>query len=712
MNSIFDFEKFCKTIHKAVNEIVSLEEVKQIVQLDEGAYFRDSPSSVGKSLVIKSLEFTGQKSNGDDIHYAREFGLGLNLWVGDNLVGKSSIFNIIKLALTGRNKLSKEVRKWIKEIWLEFVIGTNRYTVHVKMGDKYVFSFYNGSKDNVYHKTEEEIQTALKFITGIGGYEDQIQNFFFQELRYYPLQWTQSSSQKDNPNLLTSNASWSTYYHSIFLEADEYDKLVIGNQPVLILQMLFGLELTYPINRLKVEKDRLEREIGLKKQNQPANDTNIAQEVEKLNNLIAKTNTELAALQEEKKAAINAPNFAVLTKQLEEAKKKYSELNIKQRQLYASLNEQERLWEELDKKVLKYQGEIDEYEVEITKQQRKISDVREEIEIGAFFAGLEVKTCPCCSHQVQTARIKKEKDSKRCRLCDEELETQEVNQEDSERRIAELNDKALKLRKDQYQLKMERSGFVDEIKKVKERKTYLSNQLNALPLSHCFAEIERIEKVISQNRPIFDYEAYLKKYEELTDRKVDLSHQLSVVKKPSDTAVAISSHNTEAESKVLVLKHAIDELQRNREIKSQKLFEQFETIYLQLLHDFGLNHYEKVTITPDFKIEYTKYGEIAAFEDTSPGEKLRAKLGLYIALIEMDVQHQLGKHPRFIILDSPAREEGDRSFVEGLKETLSYIENKFGSELQIFIGTAERDLAEINVDSNKVETRGEKEYFF
>lgn len=694
-----------------------MEEVKQIVQLDEDAYLRDSPLSVGKSLVLKSLEFSGQKSNGDPIHYTRPFGLGLNMWVGDNLVGKSSIFNLIKLALTGRNRhLSKDVKKWISEVWLEFAIGQNSYTVHVKIeeGDKYTFSFYNRVKEDIYLKTTEETSQYALFAGGKEKYEEAIQNFFFQELRYYSLQWTQNSSRKSNPQLDTSNASWPTYFHSIFLEADEYDKLVYGNQPVLILQMLFVLELTFPFNRLKIEKEHLERELGLLSYNQSANPTesNKAEEQDKLEKQLSDVETKLIALQEKRKEALNVPDLTVLTKQLEKAKKKYIEATNKQRQLYASRNEQGRLWEEQDKRNRKLKNEIDEYEVELTKQRRKMSDVREEIEIGAFFAGLEVQTCPYCSHQVRTARIKKEKVSKRCRLCDEELEVQEVNLEDAEKRVAELRDKEVKLRQDQYRIQIEKAAGEREIKKIEERQSDLSNQLNALPLDGYSYEIERLESEIKKKRPIFDQEEYWKNYEAWAEKKIKLNHQISLIGKNRGESPPNSPQKEQIVNRILVLKCAMQQLDIMRESKGRRLFERFETLYLQLLRDFGLQHYEKVTITSDFKIEYVKHGEVSAFEDISPGEKLLAKLGLYIALIQMDVEYQLGKHPGFIILDSPAQEEGDDSFVEGLKDTLSLIEKKFGEKLQIFIGTAERDLSAIDIDSSKVEIRGKKEYFF
>jgi hypothetical protein len=131
MKEPFNTTKLITDVYEALEEKFTLKEVEELLNLGEEAYHKDSPHSVGKSLFIVSLEFSGLKRLGNiekAIQYERTFKKGVNMWVGDNLVGKSSIFKIVKLALTGRNSISKEVSGWITEIGLTFRIGTNKYT--------------------------------------------------------------------------------------------------------------------------------------------------------------------------------------------------------------------------------------------------------------------------------------------------------------------------------------------------------------------------------------------------------------------------------------------------------------------------------------------------------------------------------------------------------------------------------------------------------
>lgn len=63
------------------------------------------------------------------------------------------------------------------------------------------------------------------------------------------------------------------------------------------------------------------------------------------------------------------------------------------------------------------------------------------------------------------------------------------------------------------------------------------------------------------------------------------------------------------------------------------------------------------------------------------------------------------------MLDSPAGEEADQAFLDGLRDTLAYIESALGSELQVFVGTAQRELQDA-VAPAKVDVRDRGSYFF
>jgi hypothetical protein len=90
---------------------------------------------------------------------------------------------------------------------------------------------------------------------------------------------------------------------------------------------------------------------------------------------------------------------------------------------------------------------------------------------------------------------------------------------------------------------------------------------------------------------------------------------------------------------------------------------------------------------------YKQDGDFIRFDNIAEGEKLRVKISLYLSLIQLDVKYNFGKHTRFLIIDSPSKEEGDSLYLDGLSILLKSIEDRFKGDLQIFIGTAERKLS-------------------
>ncbi|MCI5139096.1 MAG: hypothetical protein D3922_11925, partial [Candidatus Electrothrix sp. AR1] len=89
------------------------------------------------------------------------------------------------------------------------------------------------------------------------------------------------------------------------------------------------------------------------------------------------------------------------------------------------------------------------------------------------------------------------------------------------------------------------------------------------------------------------------------------------------------------------------------------------------------------------------------FDDVTEGEQLRAKIAFYLSLIQLDIEFDFGRHTRFLIIDSPGKEEGDSEYLKGLTEVLKDIERRFGEQLQIFIGTAERTLTGVIKEENE-----------
>ncbi|MCX6213800.1 AAA family ATPase [Spirosoma sp.] len=709
MSALFEVNKLAKKIKSQLKgeSILTEEEIINLLTFDEDAYQRDSPRSVGKRLQILSLDFSGTKG-GQSVQYTRKFTSGVHLWVGDNLKGKSSIFKIIKLAITGDNDLAGDVLSWLEQIWLEFSLGSNTYSVNIQIAgpSKYNVEFLNTDRKTLEAPHPDSQTNQPLFKGGLGKYEEFIKAFFFKEFDYYSMQWTSKASGKEEIHLRTNNASWKTYFKSVFLEAQDYNVLFYGGQAELIFQMLLSLELTYPINRIKIKKELLQGELGVAKALQGATAHSQAQDQQSLRDELTTIDHKLNQLTTEKNAALS-PKPTNVEIELEQARNRHQMATERRFVLDEEIEAHHQSIARLQKEFNRLGDEISKFDVDIHKRERKINDLKEYIELGAFFSSLEVHTCPHCSHEVGKNKVAQEKATGNCRLCAHELEHQEVDSDEYQMHAERLKKEILQLTQDQYKIKLKRSDVEHEIKATKQLIQKANTEITNLAIPALLTTINKLKQALQQTTTPFDIEAYLGRVSPLMARKAVIEEKLKILPFPSLPAAS----DNRLEIQIQALDLALEELKLLRETKSQPFVSILEALYLKQLHAFGLSHYERVEIRDDFKINYSRNGEVCTFDKISPGEQLRAKLGLYIALVELDVNHQLGHHPRFIILDSPAKEEGDNRFVEGIRETLGYIENAFGDNLQVFVGTAERNLASA-VPMSKVEERGENIFFF
>ena len=94
---------------------------------------------------------------------------------------------------------------------------------------------------------------------------------------------------------------------------------------------------------------------------------------------------------------------------------------------------------------------------------------------------------------------------------------------------------------------------------------------------------------------------------------------------------------------------------------------------LKEVQSFGIISITAIRVTEKFDVKYTQGGEEISFEKISEGEQLRAKLAFYLSLIQLDIEDNMGKHTRFLMIDSPGKEEAGKKYMEGLISVLKDI---------------------------------------
>jgi energy-coupling factor transporter ATP-binding protein EcfA2 len=77
----------------------------------------------------------------------------------------------------------------------------------------------------------------------------------------------------------------------------------------------------------------------------------------------------------------------------------------------------------------------------------------------------------------------------------------------------------------------------------------------------------------------------------------------------------------------------------------------------RLVVNFGADGLSNIRLDGAANMKLRQNGDPSSYGEVSPGEQLRLKIATVIALIKHGYAEGIGRHPGFLLLDSPAAEE-------------------------------------------------------
>lgn len=699
----FQYANFKRNLEKRYSERLPKSVVSELLTFERGMLENTFPQ---KRLVVKRVKFNGIRKE-EPISFDRTFGEGINMIVADNLKGKSSVFKIIKYALTGDDDIARDIKSWIKNIYVEFYLKTDE-------GIKKVTSFLNFEKarmQGAYYNLEvdeiidKEIDPRRRIFDADNEktFKALVQDYFFKEFDFYHLNWTQKSPVKDKNELIEAKATWNTYYESIYLASKNSDKLAFGNQEELIFQMLLGLKHTHAINRLKVKHEMATFELAKLRDA-------IRYDVEKSSSNIKNAKKD----------------FERIEKEIDKLKSKelksvdVSDYFAQRNTLTHDVNARNALLGELEEEKLKIgrifipirggihdkAGEIRDYKDRVKKALKSKINLEEYVQFGIFFSNLEITVCPHCNTPVSKGF--ESSNSTECILCHEVGHTPQVDKSVYESKIASLE---AEITGYQRQIDLLNDSIANDNQKM------FQFSVNVKSIEQKISELEKFNR--EDSKKIREIDDILNKADqevkvfdrliELEKRKAVLEFQLKEYENQSGTDSSEQEANYVARLELLA--EALQGLKDQRTLDNQDILSNFKTLLLEELRDLGIIGITDIRLSESFKISYNQNSNWVSFDDISEGEQLRVKIAFYLSIIQCDIKYNAGRHPRLLIIDSPNKEEGDRTYREGLKNLLHNVSDKYGEHLQIIIGTASRELEDA-VDSSKAIIFQEGEFVF
>ncbi|MCO5995744.1 ATP-binding protein [Actinoallomurus rhizosphaericola] len=126
----------------------------------------------------------------------------------------------------------------------------------------------------------------------------------------------------------------------------------------------------------------------------------------------------------------------------------------------------------------------------------------------------------------------------------------------------------------------------------------------------------------------------------------------------------------------------------------------------RLAVSFGADSLSDIRLDGAANMSMLKNGDPATYSGITEGEKLRVKIATAIALIKHGYAEGIGRHPGFLVLDSPAAEEMPESDLATMVEALQSVAEE--ADMQIFVATRNAaPLVELLPEANRVVAEGD-----
>lgn len=303
--------------------------------------------------------------------------------------------------------------------------------------------------------------------------------------------------------------------------------------------------------------------------------------------------------------------------------------------------------------------------------------MEEENAAAAFFGRLSPKCCPRCATSIPKSRVEQESRDRSCSVCTEVAPEPDANAVTAEVRLAKqrvADVKALETDAKRFATKVAatqdtlRAQFMEAGKNLQA----LSVRGTAADLRNLEFRRERLEGMLEVARAVLNAD--------LTD---------------ADELAVLTGAKEEAEQRIsataaAVLARANDEVTR-------------------IVQRLGMTDVESVSIKRNANVALRKGGADASFGGLSPGEQLRLRIATVVALVRSAAEHQTGRHPGLLLIDSPKREEvADSNLADMLEELKALAKETPG--LQMFVALSDKASVFGDLDSSRVLAagRGEK----
>ncbi|UCI22988.1 ATP-binding protein (plasmid) [Mesorhizobium sp. B2-1-8] len=600
-----------------------------------------------KSLRFKSIRVAGTRAESDRDGPFDEtwdnLGTGLFAVMSDrNLRGKSSILNLLYAAIRGefRGRVKADVWKWLEIIDVTYEIDSilHRTELRKDVGEEDPVK----ATARLSRSGGDGNWVALYEGEGGEGLKSQTEQLMMAELTFPPI-------YAHNSNTGGHAHGWPLISSALFLSSSTNAKALFGDVmidgiPLRLLQLFIGLPWVSTYSAALTAQKEVE-ESRSARPDRSALDKELAKRLEAVEGKLetAKTSATKVDGRAGKRIELDELDDRVLT--------------------LREVAESARLaFEAADLSMKKVSESFDD-------ARRRVKQLEDEQSAGYSFRKLSPSCCPACeaSYKDVVAAAEPAGDGSICLLCKNDIPQHTDDFEDDRIQLAkdevDALDTSLKVaRAKQKAADKSAKDAVVELRKAKERFSALQLDL-AVKVPDPELEIVQLEAQAAQLRDLMG----------------------------DGTEAASTEGNTD--DAVKILRAATEVTKELMTDKQSEVLKQISQSVMVLAQKFGMPNVTEMQLDNGGRLKVKQGGATEWFSNLTMGERLRIKIAMALAAVEVARERGHGRHPGLMVIDSPASEEVVDKDFEAMLDSVSTAASEMG-DVQIIIGTTARPSVE------------------
>lgn len=312
-------------------------------------------------------------------------------------------------------------------------------------------------------------------------------------------------------------------------------------------------------------------------------------------------------------------------------------------------------------------------------ERKRLRDVTEAALARRLFHGLNPSKCPRCSVEIGSERQEGEKSKHACAVCDRALnldldtEIEEILIDDAEA------DEAL--------TEGDVQRLVDELDNVAQRQgdRAVALEREAATLEQQVNEAEAtVQRYNEQGTQVQERRALDTQAAALGAVIAELS-KLSVEDETNPPDQPDLAH-------VEILQAAVKEAKARRDREFREIVDEINAAILDLARRFGFATLEEAKLNLAAQLRLVKGGANTSFSHQTPGEKLRLRIAVVVALLRVGHRYNAGRHPGLLLVDSIGAEETEPGNLSEFMRELEAVTREL--EIETIVASARPEILE------------------